>query len=125
MIMAVYSGLNGASVYRLSHTWDDLDPATLELRSEMEEFLTSRSNARPMRMAMDEAYVKGEPCAPYAGIYLRDIVFTEDGVPTFIDSKINFGKCALLYNIYHDILRFQGRDYNISPISSIIDEISS
>uniref|UniRef100_A0A7S1KRQ2 Ras-GEF domain-containing protein n=1 Tax=Percolomonas cosmopolitus TaxID=63605 RepID=A0A7S1KRQ2_9EUKA len=125
MMMAVDSGLSSGPVYRLSLTWDDLDESVLAKREPIAALTSTSDNFKKFRAAMQQAYEQGEPCVPYSGVYLRDLVFTDDGNPTFIDGKVNFNKCIQTYNLFQLVLRFQGRDYGFSELPNLQAEIET
>lgn len=123
--MAVNAGLTNSSIHRLSNTWEQLGEKEMALKEPINELIATASNSRNFREAMNNNYASGKNCSPYVGIYLRDLVFLDDGNPTFIDNKINFLKCIQTYNIMFQIIRFQGREYRINPNPNIIKEIMS
>lgn len=117
MVMAVSGGLTNTSVHRLTNTWDSLDDKTQKLWEKMISLVSHTQNSKALRLRMKELYDTGKPCCPFAGVYLKDLVFVDDGNPTFIDGKIHFTKCAQQYNMMHQVLRFQNREYNTSIIN--------
>jgi len=123
MVMAVIGGLGGTPIHRLSQTWDEIDERSLQIRQQCNELSSSKGNSKAFRVAMNDCYTSGKPCAPYIGIYLRDLVFTDDGNPTIMDGKINFSKCTNTYNVMHQVLRFRGRPYDIDPNKEFIQEM--
>ncbi|KAF0974622.1 hypothetical protein FDP41_006096 [Naegleria fowleri] len=112
MVMAIYSSFVSSSVSRLTDTWGMLDEKATKQYEDICKFVSTDNNQRILRDAMDKAYADGEPTTPYLGIYLRDLVFTDDGNPTLIDGKLNFFKAINQYAIMFNILRFQGREYS-------------
>jgi len=123
MIMAVNSGLNTSSIHRLSNLWELIGEKELAVKEPINELIATSGNSKNFRDAMNTNYNTGKNCSPYVGIYLRDLVFLDDGNPTFMDGKINFMKCIQTYNIYHQVLRFQGREYRFTPNTAFIKEI--
>ncbi len=125
MIMAVNAGLTNSAVHRLSATFDEVDDKTTKERDPINDLVNPQGNSKNMRAAMNNCYTNNLQCAPYIGIYLRDIVFCDDGNPTFVDGRINFMKCIQLYNIMYQVLKFQNRDYRITPDAAFISVINS
>jgi son of sevenless-like protein len=113
MALAVQSGLNSSAVYRLTDAWEQISENHTLRRDAAVKLLSSENNSKRMRETMNKVYEKGEPCSPYIGIFLRDLVYTEDGNPTYIDGRINFLKCITTHALMHQILRFQNRNYNV------------
>ncbi|KAG2373409.1 hypothetical protein C9374_012148 [Naegleria lovaniensis] len=111
MVMAIYSSFVSSSVSRLTDTWGMLDEKCTKQYEDICKFVSTDNNQRILRDAMDKAFADGEATTPYLGIYLRDLVFTDDGNPTLIDGKLNFFKAINQYAIMFNILRFQGREY--------------
>ncbi|KAL0485952.1 RasGEF [Acrasis kona] len=125
MALAIQSSLNSSAVYRLTDVWDVISEKKKLRRDAAAKLLSSENNSKRMREKMNAIYEDGDPCSPYIGIYLRDLVYTEDGNPTFIDGRINFLKCVTTYSLMHQILRFQGRKYSYTPNKQLIDEVES
>ncbi|KAF0982441.1 hypothetical protein FDP41_011371 [Naegleria fowleri] len=123
MLMAIMGVLGGTSIHRLSNLWEEMDEKTLEIQQQCAELASTKGNNKNFRMAMNECYSSGKLSSPYIGIYLRDLVFTDDGNPTIMDGKINFSKCINTYNVMHQILRFQGRPFDIEPNTDFIREM--
>jgi hypothetical protein len=125
MALAVHSGLSSASVYRLQEAWDGISENHTLRRDAASKLLSSENNSKRLREMMNKVYEKSEPCSPYIGIFLRDLVYVDDGNPTFIDGRINFLKCISTHALMHQILRFQERNYKLTPKTALLDEIDS
>jgi hypothetical protein len=129
MLLALNAGMNNSAVHRLSHTWLQVSEKIQELRKKVVEVISSQNNStnfKQLRSLMNKLYERGVPCSPYLGIYLRDLVFTEDANATYVDGKINMQKFIITYNTMHQVLRFQGRDYQFStPSTAFMREINS
>ena len=57
-------------------------------------------------------------CTPYIGLYLRDLVYIEDGNPNNLNGLINFKKRSMCSRILLEIKRFQTRPYPF-----VVDEL--
>ena len=65
-------------------------------------------------------------CTPYIGLYLRDLMYIEDGNPdNYDDNSINFKKRSLLGGILLEIKRFQARSHSISINEEIMRVIAT
>ena len=94
-------------------------------QQKVKSLAASSGNSKAFREAMKTNYLKGYRCAPFVAIFYRDIVFLDDGNPNHLEDKINFLKCVNMYNTMFQILRFQGRFYNITPNPDFIREVLS
>ncbi|KAL9658691.1 hypothetical protein ABK040_005847 [Willaertia magna] len=111
MIMAVYSALENSNIDRLQDTWSIVDDKTKKQRTEWSKFCSTEGNSKNLREAMEKAYTEFSPCCPFIAIFLKDLVFVNDGNPSFIDGKINFHKYVVEYLVMLNILRFRDRPY--------------
>lgn len=59
------------------------------------------------RLSATDEVSRGCGVVPYAGVFLRDLVFAEDGQPTAIDGMLNFTKFVNLHSIIMELLSFQ------------------
>ena len=52
-------------------------------------------------------------------MYLKDLIFIEDGNPDTIDGLINFSKRQLLYKVIEEMQQYQLKPYDIKQDLSI------
>ena len=60
------------------------------------------------------------PTVPYLGVFMKDMVFIEDGNKDFLNEVfINFYKRKLLSDVIREIQQFQQEPYNLRTIPEI------
>lgn len=75
---------------------------------EIEEFCSSSSSYKHMREAAKSLLSKKSPCLPYLGIYLADLIMTDEGsIPQLSPGVINFSKLSSVANIISDVMQFK------------------
>jgi son of sevenless-like protein len=70
---------------------------------------------------------EGESNAKNAGVYLTDLTFIEDGIPSVIKKTnlINFAKRAKTAEVIRDIQQYQNVGYSLQPVPELHDYIVS
>ncbi|KAI7172164.1 guanine-nucleotide dissociation stimulator CDC25, partial [Hortaea werneckii] len=65
------------------------------------------------------------PCIPFFGIYLTDLTFIEDGIPSIIKKTqlINFAKRSKTAEVIRDIQQYQNVPYGLQPVPELQDYI--
>lgn len=76
----------------------------------MKEAFSSTGNYKNYRSLLTKAK---PPCTPYIGLFLKDLVFIEDGNPDTLEEGrlINFQKKMQLAAVLHQIRKLQGKYY--------------
>jgi hypothetical protein len=115
--MAIISGLNLVAVSRLKNTWEDIDPKKLNYLTEIEAYFSPVSNHRAYRTALSkfmEAEIPTEPIIPIISIFLKDLMFINDGNGKYIPSdsvNINFEKLRTIYCSVMQMVKIQKSSY--------------
>jgi son of sevenless-like protein len=67
------------------------------------------------------------PCIPFFGVYLTDLTFIEDGIPSVIkkSAAINFAKRAKTAEVIRDIQQYQNVPYPLQPVPELQEYILS
>lgn len=70
---------------------------------------------------------KYECCLQYLGVYLTDLTFIEDGIPSIIKKSalINFAKRAKTAEVIRDIQQYQNVPYPLQPVPELQEYILS
>eukprot|EP00049_Salpingoeca_infusionum_P004574 m.81089 g.81089 ORF g.81089 m.81089 type:complete len:1416 (+) comp12623_c1_seq2:371-4618(+) len=129
MLLAVLSGLNSASVYRLKHTLEASRCASsLAALNELMNRDKSYGNYRFHVNKLEP------PLIPYLGLYLSDVTFVHLGNPTLVRIQgtelVNFTKVTLLYNIcsslddYKAVKYTKPKDYKPSKLLTTMEFLS-
>src|SRR5690349_18661050 len=80
--------------------------------------MTSFQNYKNYRKNLDE--ITGT-CLPYLGVYLRDLLFIEEGNPDRMENgMVHFQKMTMVGSIITRIQTFQMLPYRITPIEEIL-----
>lgn len=66
-------------------------------------------------------HVANPPCIPFLGVYLTDLVFIEDGIPSVTKQQelINFGKRKMTAEVIRDIQQYQNVPYTLNPVPEL------
>ncbi|KAJ6252105.1 ras guanine nucleotide exchange factor i-related [Anaeramoeba flamelloides] len=115
-LISILSGISSSAVYRLSFTFGELKPKTMETYENLKALMSGKDNYKIYRGLLKSASL---PCIPFLGFYQTDLTFIEDGNPDFINGLINFSKRSLVYEVIYEIEKYQVNDYNLHPVYQI------
>lgn len=118
-MMAIYSGLNNASLNRLRRTWDAVNQRHLQLFENMRTLLAPTRNFTKYRETLRKL---NPPCVPFLGVYLTDLTFIEDGNTDKLrndDRLINISKRQMTAEKIQEIMIYQSTPYNLTPVPGI------
>lgn len=75
----------------------------------------------------ESLHLANPPCIPFFGVYLTDLTFIEDGIPSIIKKStlINFAKRAKTAEVIRDIQQYQNVPYPLAPVPELQDYILS
>ncbi|RDA87530.1 hypothetical protein CP532_1635 [Ophiocordyceps camponoti-leonardi (nom. inval.)] len=123
-LTSVISALGTAPIARLKRTWDQVPQRTQVTLETMRQLMASTRNFGEYREALHAA---NPPCIPFFGVYLTDLTFIEDGIPSIIKKTnlINFAKRAKTAEVIRDIQQYQNVGYSLQPVHELQDYILS
>lgn len=117
-MFAVVSALGTSPILRLSRTWTQVPPKTSQLLEALRVLIASTKNFGQYREALSTAIA---PCIPFTGVYLTDLVFIEDGIPSVVKNTelINFAKRTKTAEVILDIQKYQNVPYTLNPVPEL------
>ncbi|KAI1374620.1 ras GEF [Hypoxylon crocopeplum] len=123
-LTSIISALGTAPIARLKRTWDQVPARTQAVLETMRRLMASTKNFGEYREALHAA---NPPCIPFFGVYLTDLTFIEDGIPSIIKKTnlINFAKRAKTAEVIQDIQQYQNVPYSLQPVPELQDYILS
>ncbi|UNI19677.1 cell division cycle- protein [Purpureocillium takamizusanense] len=123
-LTSIISALGTAPIARLKRTWDQVPQRTQGVLETMRRLMASTKNFGEYREALHAA---NPPCIPFFGVYLTDLTFIEDGIPSIIKktNMINFAKRAKTAEVIRDIQQYQNVVYSLQPVPELQDYILS
>ena len=121
-LTSIISALASAPIHRLNRTWAQVNARTTQTLESMRKLMGSTKNFLEYRESLHKA---NPPCIPFFGIYLTDLTFIEDGIPSLIKKTqlINFAKRAKTAEVIRDIQQYQNVPYGLQPVSELQDYI--
>lgn len=121
-LTSIMSALGSAPIHRLNRTWAQVNARTTAILEAMRKLMGSTKNFMEYRDTLHKA---DPPCIPFFGIYLTDLTFIEDGIPSVIKKTqmINFSKRAKTAEVIRDIQQYQNVPYGLQPVPELQEYI--
>lgn len=121
-LTSIISALGSAPIHRLSRTWSQVNARTTQTLESMRKLMGSTKNFLEYRESLHRAI---PPCIPFFGIYLTDLTFIEDGIPSVIKKTqlINFAKRSKTAEVIRDIQQYQNVPYALQAVPELQDYI--
>ena len=117
--MELMAALNSGPVQRLKRSWALVSRKDQSTFDELEVFVSPNGSFKAMREAIHQRREKSQPTLPYVGIYLGDLVFTDEGSLTELsDGVINFARLMGIAKIIQEVLGFRAASFGFQPVAA-------
>ena len=122
-VMEIIAALASAEVARLKKTWARVSPEKMDSLSYLQLLMAQEKNYKFLRDQLNSATA---PCIPYLGVYLSDLVFTNDGNPNYTEEGlINWMKWRQFAGIIRRMQSWQRGELRIAWDTAIQDYLDN
>ena len=112
LLFAINAGLNLASITRLKFLFESEN--VKKYTEKLNTITDNRINYKKYRQLLAKNLIKSsDPVIPYIGIITRDIIFTLQGNPIYVNNKVNDELIDILYNQLSNFTIYQNNRHCI------------
>ncbi|KAJ3033543.1 hypothetical protein HDV00_006078 [Rhizophlyctis rosea] len=115
-LFSIVSGINQGPVSRLKKTWEGLGDKHKKMWSDLEQLTDPMRNWKKLR---EHLATVTPPMVPLLPMYLKDLIFMNDGNESKVRGMINFDKLRMMGSRVKDISNLVAIAYPYQPIPPI------
>lgn len=127
--MQIVACLGKHYISQLKDAWSYVSKRKLTRLQTLEEICSPLQNFKSLRMTIRKRIALEKPCIPYLGVYLTDLIFIEEGNPTFLDRVfVNYHKWELIFRTIQEIEYISKSKFSFLPneeLQSMIQKLES
>ncbi|MCJ1311190.1 hypothetical protein MMC25_004861 [Agyrium rufum] len=123
-LTSIVSAFAASPIHRLSRTWTSVSARTLAMLESLRQLMDRNKNFASYRATLRTLQ---PPCIPFFGVYLTDLTFIEEGIPSVMKrtNLINFTKRTKTAEVIRDIQQYQNAPYPLQAVPELQDHILS
>ena len=116
-LMAMILALNSAAVSRCKTSWEMVKLSKKRELDEVEQIMNMDGNYKAYREIYIQKLKTDDVFIPFLGLFLKDLVFLNDGNPKRTHEMINFSKLTMFCRKMEELEKFQSRkaDFGQDP----------
>lgn len=124
-LTAVIAGLQAVSIHRLKKTWALVPEDKLDIYKKLSQLVDQQGSYKDMRLKLTQAV---PPCIPPLAMYLKDLIFIEDGNKDNLEPKpkvilINYAKRRHISKAILKLKDYQKGKYNLQVVHPLKDSL--
>ncbi|CAI4232908.1 unnamed protein product [Auanema sp. JU1783] len=115
-MFAIMSGLDKPAVRRMHTTWEKVPGKYMRMLEDIQQLVDPSRNMSKYRQHLAEVSQE-PPVVPIYPIIKKDLTFTHEGNPTYVDKLVNFEKLRLIGKAVHIVTKLSSVPYELSSMA--------
>lgn len=103
--IAILAALDRVEISQLKKAWEHVHSSLIMKKAALIELYMPFNNYKKMRNHIDNLESNNTSFIPFLGLYLKDLIFADEGNPSLINDRINIEKIKLLIKTLGKIFR--------------------
>ncbi len=103
--IAILAALDRVDIAHLKKAWEQVNPSLVMKKTALTELYLPFNNYKKMRHHIAALEDNNTGYIPFLGLYLKDLIFADEGNPSIVNDRINIEKIKLLVKTLGKIFR--------------------